>query len=80
LKDYLPAWRYVERRFFASRAKAQQAIAARFVRVDLNGTKFGNSFLQLSDATLEIGHRGDTPFSAGLCASIKPDIVFGKIL
>jgi hypothetical protein len=66
--------------FFTSRAKAQTAIVARLVRVYLNGRKFGNSFLQFSDATLEIGHRGDTPFSAGLCASIKPHIVFGKIL
>jgi hypothetical protein len=33
------------------------------VPVDLNGRKFGNSFLKFSDATLEIGHRGDRPFS-----------------
>ena len=50
------------------------------MRVDLNGRKFGNSFSQFTDATLEIGPRGVTPFSAGLCAPIKPHIVFGKIL
>jgi hypothetical protein len=46
----------------------------------LNGRKFGNSVSQVSDATLEIGPRGVTPFFAGLCASIEPHIFFGKIL
>src|SRR3984893_5925588 len=46
----------------------------------LNGRKFGNSFLQFSDATLEIGHGGVTPFFAGLCAPIEPHIFFGKPL
>src|SRR5580700_6334148 len=46
----------------------------------LNGRKFGNSFLQFSDATLEIGHGGVTPLFAGLCASIEPHICFGKLL
>jgi hypothetical protein len=36
--------------------------------------------LQFSDTTVEIGPRGVTPFSAGLCASIKPHIVFGIIV
>src|SRR6202047_170754 len=44
------------------------------------GRKFGNFFLQFSDTTVEIGPRGVTPFSAGLCASIKPHIVFGIIV
>jgi hypothetical protein len=46
----------------------------------LNGRKFGNSFLQFRDATLEIRPRGVTPLFAGLCASIEPHIFFGKIL
>lgn len=46
----------------------------------LNGRKFGNSFLQFSDATLEIGPGVVTPFFAGLRASIEPHILFGKIL
>jgi len=60
-------------RFFPIRSSYALALA-------LNGRKFGNSFLQFPHATLEVGPRGVTPFSAGLCASIKPHIVFGIIV
>jgi hypothetical protein len=60
-------------RFFPIRSSYALALA-------LNGRKFGNSFLQFRDATLEIRPRGVTPFFAGLCASIEPHIFFGKIL
>jgi hypothetical protein len=60
-------------RFFPIRSSYALALA-------LNGRKFGNSFLQFRDATLEIRPRGVTPFFAGLCASIEPHIFFGKLL
>src|ERR1700730_6007393 len=46
----------------------------------LNGRKFGNSVSQFSETTLEIGHGGVTPLFAGLCASIEPHTLLGKLL